>query len=275
MAIKLIALDIDGTLINSAMEITQGTVCALTAAAERGIHIVLSTGRPAMECDHILEKLSCIGYINSCTGAQVVNAKTWDVIAGRYIPIDEAKRLYEKIRELPLMVCAFDPKTGQAHDSAPVLARCISHSPPHEAEHLLRYHVGEDDFEAYLDNLDRIVKFYMPCFTIETIEEVKRRMIGEPYTVFQCGPKDVEICPVGADKGSGLQMLAEALGINPSEVMAIGDSENDISMLRYAGLPVAMGNGSEEVKALAKYITDDNDHDGVAKAVNMVLEGTL
>ena len=133
----------------------------------------------------------------------------------------------------------------------------------------------EKKSNAYLDDHDKIIKFYMPCFSVDVIEEVKRRMEGEPYTVLQCGPADVEIIPVDTHKGTGLAELAQILGITSDEVMAIGDSENDIEMLRYAGLPVAMGNGSDEVKALAKYITDDNDHDGVAKAVSLVLEGKL
>ena len=275
MAIKLIALDIDGTLLDSKLQITDETVRALTAAAERGIAIVLSTGRPALECDYIVEKLPCISYINGCTGAQVVDVKAGKTVAGRYIPREEAKRLLDKIRDLDLMVCAFDPITGQCHDDAKTLQYCISVSPPQIAKHLTKNHVGVESLDAYLDSVDKIIKFYMPCFSVSVIDEVKHRMENEPYTVLQCGPSDVEVCPADTDKGTGLADLVQMLGIKVHEVMAIGDSENDLSMLRYAGLPVVMGNGSAEAKALAKYITDDNDHDGVAKAVNMVLEGTL
>lgn len=275
MSIKLIALDIDGTLMNSGLQITEKTVRVLTMAAEKGIAVVLSTGRPALECNYIIEKLPCISYVNGCTGAHVVDVRSGKTLAGRYIPRDEAKRLLDKIRDLDLMVCAFDPVTGQCHDDSKVLEYCISISPPELAEHLTKNHVGVESLDAYLDAHDKIIKFYMPCFSVDVIDEVKRRMENEPYTVLQCGPSDVEIIPIDTDKGTGLAALAQILGITSDEVMAIGDSENDIEMLRYAGLPVAMGNGSEEVKALAKYITDDNDHDGVAKAVSMVLEGKL
>ena len=275
MSIKLIALDIDGTLMNSQLQITEQTVRVLAMAAEKGIAVVLSTGRPALECAPIIEKLPCISHINGCTGAHVVEVKSGKTLAGRYIPRDEAKRLLNKIRDLDLMVCAFDPVTGQCHDDAKVLEYCISVSSPEIAAHLIKNHVGVESLDAYLDDHDKIIKYYMPCFSVDVIEEVKRRMEGEPYTVLQCGPADVEIIPVDTHKGTGLAELAQILGITSDEVMAIGDSENDIEMLRYAGLPVAMGNGSDEVKALAKYITDDNDHDGVAKAVSLVLEGKL
>ena len=71
MSIKLIALDIDGTLMNSGLQITEETVRVLTMAAEKGIAVVLSTGRPALECNYIIEKLPCISYVNGCTGAPV------------------------------------------------------------------------------------------------------------------------------------------------------------------------------------------------------------
>lgn len=275
MAIKLIALDIDGTLVNSKMEVTAATVEALQKAAEQGIRIVLSTGRPEAECGGILERLPCIDYINGCTGARVVERRTGKTVAGAYISAKETRRLYERLRDLELMVCVLDPERGMYHAEAQVLERCIAESLPHISQHLKLYYVPVDDMDAFLGGRKQFVKLYTPCFTRKAMEEVKIRLAAEPYTVLQCGPMDIEICPADTDKGTGLRMLAEVLGLRACEVMAIGDSENDLGMLSYAGLPVVMANGTDEAKTLAKYITDDNDHDGVAKAVNMVLEGTL
>ena len=275
MSIKLIALDIDGTLLNSSMEVTSETIEALNRAKERGIHIVLSTGRLVVECEDILEKLSCIRYVNSCTGAEVVDLEDGRSVAGRRIPGDEVRRLYHLLKDLDLMLCAFDPVDGKPHCSMDIFSRCMRECSAEVAEHLQRYYHPEEDFEGYLSKVQCLIKYYMPCFTPEAITQVARRMKDEPYTVVQCGPSDMEIMPVGVDKGVGLQLLAQALGLQKEQVMAMGDSENDIGMLQYAGLPVVMGNGLPQVKKLAKYITDDNDHDGVAKAVNMVLEGKL
>lgn len=274
MTIKLIALDIDGTLINSKMEVTAATVQALNKAVERGIHIVLSTGRLVIECTDILEKLPCIRYVNGCTGAEVTDLKTGRSVAGKRIPGDEVRRIYNKLKDLPIMICPFDedciPRCDRDHWQL-----CLDEGPYPVAQHFKRFYKPIDDMDSYMKTVNSLIKFYMPCFTKETLEEYKARMAGEPYTVLQCAETDMEIMPVGADKGDGLRMLADVLGLTADEVMAIGDSENDISMLRYAGLPVVMGNGLPHVKPLAKYITDDNDHDGVAKAVNMVLEGKL
>ena len=275
MAIKLIALDIDGTLLNSKMEVTAAAIEALNKAVARGIHIVLSTGRLVVECADILEKLPCIRYVNGCTGAEVTDLKTGRSVAGRRISGDEARRIYSKLKDLPIMFCAFDPKDGAPHCSRERWQQSVDNASPPVRRHIKKFYTPEDSFEDYIANVQELIKVYMPCFTQEALVEVKRRMAAEPYTVVQCSATDMEIMPVGADKGAGLEQLAQVLGLTSSEVMAIGDSENDLSMLRYAGLPVVMANGSDEAKALAKYITDDNNHDGAAKAVNMVLEGTL
>lgn len=275
MDIKLIALDIDGTLINSKMEVSPANIEALNRAYDRGIHIVLSTGRLALECEDILRKLPCIRYVNGCTGAEVVDLSDGRTVAGRRIPGGEARRVYHLLKDLDLMLCAFDPTDGRPHCCMEVFRRCVQACAPEVAEHLRRFYHPEDDFEGYLAKVDSLIKFYMPCFTTDAMTQVAQRMKDEPYTVVQCGPSDMEIMPVETDKGVGLQLLAQALGLGREQVMAIGDSENDIGMLRYAGLPVVMGNGLPHIKQLASYITDDNDHDGVAKAVNMVLEGTL
>ncbi len=275
MAIKLIALDIDGTLLNSRMEVTPATVMALDKAVAQGIRVMLSTGRLAVECADILRELPCIRYINGCTGAEVTDLKTGRSVAGKRFSGDEVRHIYKKLKDLDIMLCAFDSADGHPHCRKDLWELSRELCQPMAAAHIKRFYIPEDDFEGYLNSRRELIKFYMPCFTPEALAAVKERMADEPYTVLQCAASDMEIMPTGANKGDGLRQLAEALGLTADEVMAIGDSENDIEMLRYAGLPVAMGNSMEQVKALAKYITDDNDHDGVAKAVNMVLEGTL
>lgn len=275
MAIKLIALDIDGTLLTSTQEVTEATVASLNKAVEQGIHIVISTGRLVAECVDILEKLPCVRYVSSCTGAEVVDLKDRKSVAGRRITGDECRRLYHLLKDLDIMMCAFDPVDSKPHCCKKIYDANIGNCLPEVARHLRRFYQPEEDFEGFIEKVECLIKYYIPCFTKDAMEQLKERLAGEPYTVVQCAPTDMEIIPIDTDKGLGLQLLAQALGFERDEVMAIGDSENDIAMLQYAGLPVVMGNGLPHVKKLAKYITDDNNHDGVAKAVNMVLEGKL
>ena len=94
----------------------------------------------------------------------------------------------------------------------------------------------------------------------------KERMLAGGY-ITRSAENNFEIMPEGVNKGLALQELTQVMGITMDEVMAIGDSDNDSDMLRIAGMPVVMGNGDEAVKKLAKYVTDTNDNDGVAKAI--------
>ena len=96
---------------------------------------------------------------------------------------------------------------------------------------------------------------------------------GLPFFVSESVPNDIEVMPLGVDKGTGLSALAAYLNLTPAEVMAVGDGENDLAMLRYAGLSVAMGNACDTVKKTARVVTETNDEDGLAKAVERVLRG--
>lgn len=156
------------------------------------------------------------------------------------------------------------------------LASCETVCTPGQARHLRKFYLPEDDLGAYMAQLDRdIIKFHMYFFDAAAKAEALERLNGEPYTIAESCAADLEIMPPGIDKGTGLQQLAEALALKPEQVMVMGDGGNDVEQLRFAGLPVVMANGSEEAKACAKFITDDNDHDGVAKAVDMVLDGSM
>ena len=106
-------------------------------------------------------------------------------------------------------------------------------------------------------------------------ERAKAILSQEPVFLAESTALDLEAMPLGVDKGYGLSQLARHLGLDRSQVAAVGDGGNDVAMLRYAALGVAMGNGSDEAKAAADYITADNDHDGLAQFIDKLLEGAF
>ena len=276
MDIKLIALDVDGTLLNSQMEVSPATAAALEKAAAAGIHIALSTGRIVSECADILAALPCIHYVNSCTGAEVVELDTGRSLGGARISADEARRLYGLLKDLDVFLDVFDPQDQIPHCREDLHRQCDRFFPPSLARHLQKFYKPEPDLDAYVRGLDHdIIKFFMIFLNPDHKQEALRRLAGEPYFIAESSPHDLEIMPVGVTKATGLDILSKALGLTRQQVMVMGDGGNDVDQLRFAGLPVAMGNGSPEAKACARYITDDNDHDGVAKAVNMVLDGSM
>lgn len=272
MSIKVIALDVDGTLMNSRNELLPNTVKALQDAADQGIHIVLSTGRMLSECRELLDRLPMIRYAVTCTGAQTVDLKDESTIGRKSLTADELRMLCSHLWDLDVLLQVFDDHDGLMHNDARCLANAERYCAPGLAAAIRRYHAPEEDLRAYVDAYEGPTnKLHMYFASAEDKQIAVERTKGLPYDFADTCDRDLEIMPKGVDKGLGLRQLAEHLGLDRSEVMAIGDGGNDEGMLRYAGLAVAMGNANEYVKSLAHRVTDDNDHDGVAKAVWQVL----
>lgn len=275
MAIQLIALDIDGTLLNSKNELTSPTLDALQRAADRGIHIVLGTGRMVSECRELLARLPMIHYAVTCTGTQVVDVKTGETLFRRSLTAEELRRLCTRVADLDVMLQIFDDRDGLIHNDAAMLAHAERFCRPELARAMQLCHGAEPDFAAYLRDFEGPTnKLHMFFANPADKAEAIRRLSGTPYYMSESHKLDLELMPPGVDKGVGVMALAELLGLDRSQVMAIGDGGNDVGMLRCAGLAVAMGNGSAEAKAAAHRIAPDNDHDGAAATILQMLEET-
>ena len=273
MSIKVIALDVDGTLMSSRNELLPNTVAALQDAADHGIHIVLSTGRMLSECRELLAQLPMIRYAVTCTGAQTVDLQDESTIGRKSLTADDLRLLCSHLWDLDVLLQVFDDHDGLMHNDAVCLANAERYCAPGLAQAIRRYHAPEADLQAYVAAYEGPTnKLHMYFATAKDKQTAVERTKGLPYDFADTCDRDLEIMPLGVDKGLGLRQLAEHLGLDHSEVMAIGDGGNDEGMLRYAGLAVAMGNANDYVKSLAHRITDDNDHDGVANAVWQVLK---
>lgn len=273
MSIKLIALDVDGTLVNSRQEVTPATVEALQAAADRGIHVVLATGRMLSECQALLNKLPMIRFAVTCTGTQSFDLKTGQSIAQRALTADQLRELCSHLWDLDVMLQIFDDRDGLMHNDAACLADAERFCDSELAAAIRGYHKPEADLRSYVEAYEGPTnKIHMFFGSTADKQTALERMRGLDYEFMDSMFTDLEIMPPKVDKGVGLQDLAEHLHFTAAEVMAVGDGGNDAGMLQYAGLAVAMGNANDTVKAMAHRVTDDNDHDGVAKAVWQVLE---
>ena len=273
MSIKVIALDVDGTLMSSRNELLPNTILALQEAADRGIHIVLSTGRMLSECQELLAQLPMIRYAVTCTGAQTIDLKDNSTIGRKSLTAEDLRLLCSHLWDLDLLLQVFDDHDGLMHNDAARLAQAERYCAPGLARAIRRYHAPEADLRAYVEAYEGPTNKLHMYFASPTDKQTAvSRMDGLPYVFADTCDRDLEIMPPGVDKGLGLQQLAAHLGLEPGEIMAIGDGGNDEGMLRFAGLAVAMGNANDYVKSLAHRITDDCDHDGVAKAVRQVLK---
>lgn len=273
MAIKLIGIDIDGTLLNSKKELTPGTLDALRQAADRGVEIVISTGRFLSEFPELVEALPMMRYTVTCTGAQVLDLKTGETLARHALTASELKRLYEKLKHLDAMFQVFSDQDGRIHNRASDLRQSERFCGPALAQVLRRTHVAEEDLDAFVAGYTGLTnKIHMFFSEHQAKAQALALLSGEPYALMESADNDLELMAPGVDKGLGLRELAAHLGLDRSQVMAIGDGGNDAAMLRYAGLGVAMGNASPEALAAADQVTATNDEDGAAKAILAVLE---
>ena len=293
MSIKLISIDVDGTLINRQGDVTPATRSALQRAADAGIHVTLNTGRPLSESQALLKALPMMRYVVLCTGAEVRDLQTGRIIASHGLTNEENRRLYDLLSPLDGMIQIFNEFDGKLYNRAWDLARADRFCPPNLAKMCRETHVAVADLDAFMDGYTGTAS-KIHLFFPNHEEKLKAAALlkGLPFFVSESMPNDIEVMPLGVDKGmtrgmtsmslgmplgvdkgTGLAALAKYLKLTPAEVMTVGDGENDLAMLRYAGLSVAMGNACDAVKKTARVVTESNDEDGLAKAVERVLRG--
>lgn len=266
--IKMVGLDLDGTLLTSEKKVTDYTKNILEKAIAQGCEVLISTGRPLSAVSKEVFRIEGMKYAVTVNGAKIYDLKDEKVIFEKPVPFDLAVQVME-------ICCSYDsiPEliTG---DKIYTNAECLEHledyySHPSMIEYVLTTRTPVSDVKAMLMGTKRPIDKLRAVFRDPKQRmEARRRLQEIPGIVIaNSSTVDLEINVEGADKGTGLLWLGEQLGIPKDQIMACGDSYNDYEMLRAVGFSVAMENGEESVKEIADYITDTNDCDGVAKAV--------
>ncbi len=266
--IRVLGLDLDGTLLDDRKRIGGKTMTALERAYEQGVAIVPVTGRPHEGIPALVRDLPFVRYIISCNGATIRDMQEGLVVRETLIPVAQSLDVLRMLQEEKM---AFEVLCdGVGHAEGWVYERLIAQSPqntflPTYVKQTRRIIADTAAFVAAGRGLEEF--FVMPDTTQETarLRKTLEKMPG--LHVVQPAPRALEITAAGVDKGASLLHLAGRLGASRAEVMAMGDSGNDLAMLKAAGLSVAMGNATDEVKALADYLTETNENDGVAQAV--------
>lgn len=268
MGIKLIALDLDGTLLNGAKQITPRTLQVLYEAALKGIMIVPSTGRSVDGIPDKIVSLPFIQYALTLNGAVVVDIRSKEVIHQSNFTKEEALYLWKFLQKYDALCdCDIDgelymeqqtflrlPDYGQSPERI-ALIRSTRKETYSIWEMLLRENTSTSKMNLLFDNPQERVNARYELEQIPFIE------------VSSSMEKNLELNRKGGNKGAGLLALAEYLDISRDEIMACGDSDNDYSMIKVAGLGIAMENGLDEIKKIADAVTLSNDQDGVAYAI--------
>jgi Cof subfamily protein (haloacid dehalogenase superfamily) len=260
MPIKLIAIDMDGTLLNSRHELTPRTRQTIQACQDQGMPVILATGRgrtPAAAAVVEALKLTAPGiFLQGLAIHEADGRLHW-------------QRLFDPQIALPLVELAESENYALLGYAA---ARIVVGQRNRYTDRILDFGEPEPETVGSLRGVltsipfNKFVVFDEPA-QIPTIRHKIERRLGNAVQLVQPLHDSIEVLPAGASKGAALAHLIGEMGITAAEVLALGDGENDVSMLQLAGIGVAMGNALPQAHAAADYITATNDEDGAALAI--------
>lgn len=260
---KALVLDIDGTLTNSRKEITPATRQAIQDLMKRGRRVILASGRPTpgmLKYEKELELERYGGYLLSFNGARIVDCRTGEIIYQRLLPLPLLPGLYRFARDNGCglitylgdeVISAFSP------DKYVELEAGINGLPVREV----------DNFTEFVDfDINKCLMTAEPG-KAERLEQELREQYSDRADIYRSEPYFIEIVPKNVNKAASLDKILPVLGVTREDTVCCGDGFNDISMIRYAGVGVAMGNAQQAVKEAADYVTATNDEDGLVQVI--------
>ena len=267
--IKLIALDLDGTLLTTDKVLTPENEAALRRAAEAGIEIVPATGRFYGGMPERIRSLPFVRYAITVNGAQVYDLAQNRLIAREEIPWPRAVEIMEYLDTLPVIYDCYMDNWGWMTQS--MYDRAEEFAPHrHSLEMLKKLRTPVPELKAHLAKVRHDVQKIQMFFLDRELRARQMQVLARRFpdlAVTTSIPRNVELNSRTATKGEAVKALARHLGLELSQTMCFGDDLNDVTMLRAAGVGVAMGNAAPEVQAAADYVTLDCDHSGVAAAI--------
>lgn len=258
-----LALDIDGTLTNSKKEITPEVHAEIRRLQEAGIPVALVSGRPVLGMKHVADELDFSDYncyILAFNGGKVIDCKTNKVVFSQTIPLPLAKEVCAAAKDYDVAVVTYKGEYIISSDPDNQYTRIesyVTRIPVRGVESMEE----EVDFEP-----DKFLFVGEPSYLESILHEMQKRFEGR-LNIFRSEPYFMEIVPLGIDKAKSLDRLLDRLGLTSEQLVACGDGFNDVSMVNFAGMGVAMANACAETKAVANYIAPSNDEDGVADAI--------
>lgn len=267
MDYNMIVLDLDGTLTNRDKVITEHTKRVLLEAQERGKKVVLASGRPTYGVMPLAEELELDkhgGYILSFNGGIIMDCRTREVVFEKKLPVESNRRIVGLAMDERVDIMTYQDALILTDNPECPYAKLES-----KINHLELKQIG---------NMAEYVDFAVPKFImmddgdyLAMVEARVKAALGRNFSVYRSEPFFLEILPKGIDKAQCLEYLLKLLGMGREEMIACGDGYNDLSMIRFAGLGVAMENAVLPVRNAAGYVTLSNNEDGVAHVVEKFL----
>ena len=270
--IKLITIDVDGTLVSPLKRLSKENIIAIDRARDMGVHIALASGRPYHSMERYIKKLGLDrkGHFTVCqNGSYIFDNAIGKPIGGNFQTIKDLKRLDNLMADFNVEVSAMDDMGFYTRHKNPNIYTKIDAL-------INKLKLEQIDYDRVTD--DKHFGRFLILGSKSTIDEVLKNMpkeVLEDYYAVQTAPFLIEVMNKKANKGHAVKLMAEMLDINPDEIMSIGNEKNDIPMLEQTGFPVAMENAVDELKKHAKFITKSNLQNGVAYAINKLIDNNL
>lgn len=259
---KLVAVDMDGTLLNDEKHISSENLKAIKNARSLGVKVVLASGRPVEGLSKYIDKLGLNteeDFVIAYNGALIQNIGTGEIISKDYMTIEDLQYLFHLSRELEVNIHFLNGEKCITHkmNKYSTLEATMNGIP-----------VVEQDFNTISpDNTIVKVMFIDEPKILDRVVNNLPKDIYEKYSILRSEPFYLEFLNKTVTKGYGVEQLAKILNISREDIICIGDAGNDLHMIEYAGLGVAMGNAFPELKEIADYVTKTNEEHGVAHVI--------
>ena len=271
--IKLVALDLDGTLFDNSSRISKRNLTAIRSITDKGIHVVISTGRPFEGIPFDQIKGTGINYAITANGSGIYEISTGKCLYENAMDEELVTPILNFLLTRDIHMDAFIGGKGYTPIQCVETAQKLT-VPSSIKNYIITTRTRLDNILQFIhENQLKVQKMTLNFYpaadgTLIDRETVRKFLVSNPSITTVCGGYNtLEFTRADANKGVGLRKLAEILGVNPDATMAIGDTENDLAIIEAAGIGVAMGNATDAVKARADYVTTTNTKDGVAAAI--------
>lgn len=278
--IKLVALDMDGTLFNDKLEITEENQRAIRTAIESGTHVIISTGRPYVALP--IEKLTALGirYVITSNGGGVYRIPEKECVYSSCMPPEVIVPIIRHLQTKDIQYDAFISGNRYRESDRQHLVERMTQFPEATRQMVKTNATFVDDLAAFIEErgLDvekMTINFYpLPDGTYKDRDDVWSYLSANPQITALCGGyMNVEYTMAGTTKAMGLRFLADMLDVPMECTMACGDTQNDADIMQAAAIGVAMGNASDDIKAIADFVTKSNNDSGVAYAIDKFVFG--
>lgn len=266
--IRMIGVDLDGTLLNSEKQLTAYTREVLKKAIEQEVAVVVATGRPFSGVPDELKHFPGIRYALTANGARILDMQKQKVVYENLLSVESSEKVIDILRKHHAIHEFFVDGVGYMNEDG--LKNVYAYfEDPHMAEYLQSTRIPVKDVKEKLQTMKCEVDKLQGIFRNQKDKEeaLEELITLSGIVVTAAMDNNLEINKEGTNKGLGLLQLGKSLGISREEIMACGDGGNDVEMLKEVGFAVAMANGSDPVKKAADFVTVSNDEDGVAKAI--------